>query len=66
MYQLYLNPARTEPWGNDAGATMSFSGIVSPNSMFRESFTVYGRLLAGQSHARTGNYGDQVMVVLDY
>lgn len=66
IYQLYLNPARTEPWGNDVGAAMSFSGIVSPNSAFRESFTVYGRLPAGQSHAWTGKYSDQVMVILDY
>jgi spore coat protein U-like protein len=66
IYQLYLDPARTGPWGNNVSNAISFSGIVSPNSVFRESFTVYGRLLARQWSVRVGNYSDQVMVILDY
>ncbi len=67
-YQLYLDPARTAPWGDGAGGgnTVSFSGIVGPTTPIRQAFTVYGRILARQSDAVVGAYADQVAVVLTY
>jgi spore coat protein U-like protein len=66
-YQLYLDPARTVPWG-DAGSSdaMTFSNIVGPTAPFRQTFTVYGRILARQSNASVGNYNDHIAVMLYY
>jgi spore coat protein U-like protein len=67
-YQLYLDPARTVLWGDagDGDATAAISGVVGPTNPFRQVLTVYGRILARQSDARVGNYGDQITVVLNY
>jgi spore coat protein U-like protein len=67
-YQLYLDPARTAPWGNGGsdGATASISGVVGPAAPIRQVFTVYGRILARQSDALVGHYADQIAVVLNY
>jgi spore coat protein U-like protein len=67
-YQLYLDPARTIAWESGSGGdrTASVSGVVSPNTPFRQTLTVYGRILARQSEARVGNYADPLTVVLNY
>lgn len=64
-YQLYLDPARTVPWGY-GGGTVSISSVVGPTTPIRQTLTVYGRILARQSGAQVGNYADQIVVVLNY
>ena len=65
-YQLYLDPARSVPWGNGGAGAESISGVVGPTTPFRQAFTVYGRVLARQSAARVGHYADQITVILNY
>jgi spore coat protein U-like protein len=67
-YQLYLDPARTLTWESDSGGdgAVSVSGVAGPTNPFRQTFTVYGRILARQPEARVGNYTDQLTVVLNY
>jgi spore coat protein U-like protein len=45
---------------------MSFSGVVGPNSVFRQPITVYGRILARQTDAAVGHYADVITAVLNY
>ena len=67
-YQLYLDPARTVSWGdgNGGSGTGTVSGTVGQGTPFRQTLTVYGRLLARQSNASVGQYTDQIAVVLNY
>lgn len=67
-YQLYVDPARSIPWsdGVGGGRTASVSGVVSPNTVFRQSITIYGRILARQSDAAVGAYADQIEAILTY
>jgi spore coat protein U-like protein len=67
-YQLFLDPARTIPWGDGSGAsrTQPFSSVVSSATPFRAMLTVYGRILARQAGAAVGGYSDQISVVLNY
>jgi len=66
-YQLYLDPARSVPWGDGSGAgAESISGVVGLTTPLRQAFTVYGRILARQSATRVGNYADHITVILNY
>jgi spore coat protein U-like protein len=67
-YHTYLNPARTMYWGDGTGrgGTQAVTGIVGPGIPFRQSYTVYGRILARQSAVRVGTYADQITVMLNY
>ncbi len=66
-YQLYLDPARTTLWGNGGGSgTVPVSGVAGPTTPFRQTLTVYGRILARQSGVMTGHYTDQFLAVLNY
>jgi spore coat protein U-like protein len=66
-YQLYLDPARSVPWGDVGGVgAAAISGVVGPATPFRQALTVYGRILARQSDTRVGKYADQVIVILNY
>lgn len=67
-YQLFMDPARTIPWGDGSGntSTKAISGMVGPTTPMRATFTVYGRVLARQSHAEVGSYSDRITVVLSY
>lgn len=67
-YQLYLDPARTVPWGDGSGEgrTQSVTGTASGASPFRATVTVYGRVLARQSRTSVGRYSDQITAVLRY
>lgn len=64
-YQLFADPARTDPWTDGAGA-QRVSGLVGPVHPLRASFTIYGRILARQPNAQVGNYADHITVVLKY
>lgn len=68
-YGLYLDPARTIPWGDGSNGTSTISGShILLTTMLQPvvtSYTVYGRLPAGQA-APAGAYGDAVTVTLTY
>jgi spore coat protein U-like protein len=67
-YQLFVDPARTILWGDGIGDTRTkpISGMVGPIDSMRQTFTIYGRILARQSDAAVGNYSDQITAVLNY
>jgi spore coat protein U-like protein len=66
-YQLFLDPSRTAPWGDGGGdGARPIFGVVGPAAPFRQTITVYGRILARQSGALVGNYTGQIVVVLNY
>lgn len=67
-YQLYLDPARSRPWGDGMGGgeTAPVSGTVGPNAVYRQTITIYGRILARQVQASVGTYLDQIEAVLTY
>ena len=67
-YQLYLDPARTRPWGDGTGGgeTAPVSGTAGANAPYRQTITLYGRILARQTLASVGAYSDQIEAVLTY
>lgn len=67
-YQLYLDPARTIPWGDGSGGTRTkaISIAVGPAGTARETHTVYGRMRARQSPLTVGHYTGQITAVLNY
>jgi spore coat protein U-like protein len=67
-YRLYLDPARTLPWGDGSGegAALPVSGMVGPTTPYRHTIVVYGRIPALQTSATVGRYSDQITALLDY
>lgn len=65
IYQLYRDPARSEPWTDVAGETVSFAANLAAGRASVEHFTVYGRIPPGQE-APPGTYQDQIVVTLTY
>ncbi|MFZ9405994.1 MAG: spore coat U domain-containing protein [Burkholderiaceae bacterium] len=61
-YNLYTSAARTTVWDN-ASTRISASGQGLGTDM---SFTVYGRIPAGQYGAAPGAYTDTITVVVSY
>lgn len=59
-YQLYLDAARTRPWG-DGG----IGGIGGPFTSSATTLTVYGLLFSGQ-RVPTGQVTDTVQAILSY
>lgn len=59
-YQLYLDAARTRPWGDGASG-----GIAGPITSSATTLTVYGLLFSGQ-HVPTGQVTDTVQAILSY
>jgi hypothetical protein len=68
LYALYADPGRGFGLGDGAGgaATLSGGGVATDLVPLRQSFTVYGRILARQGRAPAGAYMDVVMVRLSY
>ena len=67
-YQLFVDLARTIPWGDGSGDTRTRSVVLSVGSTApaRQSYTVYGRIRGRQSQVKVGHYSDQVTVILNY
>jgi spore coat protein U-like protein len=59
-YGLYLDEARSESWGHDAGTVATGVGTGADQSR-----TVFGRITANQS-AIAGTYTDTVVVIVTY
>jgi spore coat protein U-like protein len=60
LYNLYTDPSHVSIWGDGSPGTslMSFSGTSG-------SYTVYGRIPAGQN-VPVGTYGDTITVTLTF
>lgn len=64
-YQLYRDPARTEPWADTAGEMVSFAASLAIGHASVQHFTVYGRIPPRQS-VPPGAYQDEIVVTLTY
>ena len=62
-YNLYLNAASTQVWGNGAGGSARFTLLPSGNGDI--PLTIYGRILPGQN-AESGPYTDTISVTLNF
>ena len=67
-YQLYLDAARTIPWGDGSGGTRTkaMSIVASPGHSASQAHTGYGRIRGRQTRAMAGNYSAQITAVLHY
>jgi spore coat protein U-like protein len=63
-YNLYLNAARTQIWGNGTGGTSVYTRANPPNNS-NVNVTVYGRIPA-QQDVSAGNYSDTVSAVINF
>lgn len=65
-YQLFVDAARTQMWGDGAGGTavLSASGTAAPGMPFRQRLTVFGRIFPRQTGTRVGRYVDSIPITL--
>ncbi len=61
-YELYQNTGRTTVWGSGAAAGQT---IAAAPSKAARTFTVYGRVTAGQDVA-AGSYNDTVVATINF
>ena len=64
-YQLYLDPARTELWG-DGNNSLAISGTITFETHYRQEIMIYGRIYANQNTATANAYIDNINSTLDY
>jgi spore coat protein U-like protein len=62
-YSLYTDAGRSSVWGDGTGTTVA---IGSSGTGATQSFTIYGRVPAGQTSAPAGSYADTVSVTVSY
>ncbi len=60
-YQLYLDPAHSQPWGDGTGDSSVIQGAANGN----QSFAIYGRIAAG-AETVPGAYSDVLVVTVTY
>lgn len=68
-YNLYTDAGRTSVWGDGTGGSVSTSSSVLLDVLGwapAQSFTIYGRIGAGQTGAVPGSYADTVSVTVTY
>ena len=63
-YNLYLNAARTQIWGNATGGTLHFGPFPPPNNVI-VLVNIYGRIPAGQNQS-PGNYTDTITATINF
>ena len=59
-YNLYLDAARTQVWGDESNGTSNFSALLNQLPV---TLSVYGRIPARQN-AKAGNYTDTVVITI--
>ena len=62
-YNLYLNAARTNIWGDGTGGTAVYTRANPPNS--NVNVMIYGRITALQD-VSAGNYSDTISAVINF
>jgi spore coat protein U-like protein len=62
-YELFSDSGRAQVWGDTGGNT--FAPPIAPDNLER-SFTVYGRILAGQQAVPQGGYSDIVLATVNF
>ena len=67
-YNLYIDSARTQRWGDGGGGTSVISvrfNVTRPGSTQTDTYPVYGRVFAGQN-VSTGSYLDGITVTVNF
>ncbi len=66
-YQLYLDSAGTQVWGDGTGTSMTKSDtlVLLPTVQQQHSYTIYGKVPARQ-YVPPGSYSDSITVTLTY
>lgn len=64
-FNVYLNPAHTQVWGDGLVAGSLMSGTIPPGNS-NHSQTVYGRIPAGQNTLRAGSYSGLLTMTVSY
>jgi spore coat protein U-like protein len=64
IYNLYLDAANTQVWGDGTGGSQAYS-VNSPPPNTEVSIPVYGRVF-GDQRASAGTYQDNISVVATY
>lgn len=67
-YNIYLDPTRTQVWGDGSGGSSNASGgflLNQPNVAQLSQFSLYGRIPALQD-VSAGSYQDTLVCVLTY
>jgi len=62
-YNLYLDPASTQVWGNGSGGSGHYPHL--PSNDVEKTLVIYGRILPGQN-AAAGTYTDTITVTLNF
>lgn len=62
LYELYLNPTRTQPWNSPYGFFPGTGASTSPAPVTNQ---VYGRVAAGQN-VPVGAFADEVLVIVSF
>jgi spore coat protein U-like protein len=62
-YNLFLDPARTQVWGDGTNATFTQSGHGNGAA---QNYTIYGRIPGLQTGVGVGDYSDSVTVTVTY
>lgn len=63
-YDLYLNAARTNVWGDGTGGTSTYTNANPPNNQ-NVTVTIYGRIPASQD-VSAGAYSDTVLATINF
>ena len=63
-YNLYLDAARTQIWGNATGGTVRYGPTVPPNNT-NVTVNIYGRIPPGQDKS-AGNYTDTITATINF
>jgi spore coat protein U-like protein len=63
-YDLYLNPARTNVWGDGTGGTSTYTNVDPPNNQ-NVTVQIYGRIPASQD-VSAGAYSDTVLATINF
>jgi spore coat protein U-like protein len=64
-YQLFLDTARTQLWGDGTSATSVIKDTITiPKVNWSQDYFVYGRMMGEQSDAVEGSYVDRLIITL--
>lgn len=65
-YNLYVDPARTQIWGNGASGTQIVSGTCIANQCRPRTIPIYGQIPPRQDVVASNNYQDSILVTLNF
>lgn len=67
-FQLYVDAARTIPWGNGLGGSSPMSGqlLIGPNGTAVAQAVCYARLFPVPRHTPAGTYTESAVATLSY